>query len=136
MVFGVPLTFTFRNTPTIIPTFLKLSIEQIEARGLSIEGIYRVSAKNSDRDKARIEIETDVFAFNYEGADVHILTGLVKAYLRELPEPLCPFNTNERAAYNFTVDIGSRLERLKKWLTTLPRSSLIVLKFLVEHLAR
>lgn len=136
LIFGVPLSFTFRNLPAVLPPFLKNSIEQIDKRGLHVEGLYRVSAKNSDRDKARIELETDLNAFNWEIADIHLLTGLVKAYLRELPEPLFPFPRADRDAYSATNNEATRLVKLTTMVRGLQRNNMTALKFLLEHLNR
>ena len=132
----MPLSFTFRNLPAVLPPFLKLSIEQIDKRGLHVEGLYRVSAKNSDRDKARIELETDVNAFNWDNADIHLLTGLIKAYLRELPDPLFPFPRVERDAYSAMGNESSRVVKLTTMVKGLHRNNMTALKFLLEHLNR
>ncbi|KAJ3347399.1 hypothetical protein HDU91_006788 [Kappamyces sp. JEL0680] len=136
LIFGVPLVFTIRNTPTLIPRFLKCSIEQIDKRGLGVEGIYRVAAKASEREKAKTEMEADLQAYDFNKADIHLLTGLIKAFFRDLPEPLFPFATADRQAYSAISHEANRIHQLKSWLKGLHRTSLIVLKFLVEHLIR
>jgi hypothetical protein len=136
LLFGVPLGYTVREVPSIIPPFLRSCIAQIEAKGLDKEGLYRVSGKAAERDRLRLELEADYTKFDFENTDVHILTGLVKAFFRELPEPLFYFPTPERAAYSNIVDATERLQKLKQKLVTIPRNNLSVLKFLLEHLLK
>ena len=42
--------------------------------------------------------------------DVHVLTGALKLYFRELPEPLFPFDS-----YDDFVDAISKYEEVLKW---------------------
>ena len=68
------------------------------------------------------------------GADIHLLTGLVKAYLRELPEPLFPFPRTDRDAYSAITNETIRMKNLSDLFRTLPKNNLTALRFLLEHL--
>lgn len=90
MVFGVPLEFVCVRDQAPIPKIIEKILSELEYRGLEEVGLYRRSASLSavQKIKDKINVEGD---FNMEDQlvfDVHNLTGCIKCYLRELPDPL------------------------------------------------
>ncbi|KNC95788.1 uncharacterized protein SPPG_08781 [Spizellomyces punctatus DAOM BR117] len=139
MVFGVPLETLLRAHPgSGIPAVLYKCVRAVEARGLDKEGIYRVSGKHSDVLELKLRVEKDVHSVNLEDEswDVHVIAGLVKMYLRQLPVPVFPFPAKERTEYSQIADEKERVLRLRARVKALPRSHHTVLKFLAEHLAK
>jgi len=93
-IFGVPLleAVLYSNTESGLPIVFEKCVEYIFQRGLSTEGIFRLSA-------SRFQIETLKTSFD-QGLDVdlstiddpHAVAAILKLYLRELPEPPFTFS--------------------------------------------
>uniref|UniRef100_A0A8C5U9F1 Rho GTPase activating protein 27 n=1 Tax=Malurus cyaneus samueli TaxID=2593467 RepID=A0A8C5U9F1_9PASS len=62
--------------------------------GLDIDGLYRVSGNLATIQKLRYKVEHDEQLDLDDGRweDIHVVTGALKLFLRELPEPLVPFS--------------------------------------------
>ncbi|KAJ3452509.1 rho gtpase-activating protein 68f [Anaeramoeba flamelloides] len=88
IVFGDPilLLMPFEDSP--LPSFLSTAIQYIQTKALKEEGLFRKSGSKSEMDvyiKATGQgLELD---FSRE-TNPHNVTGLIKAWLRQLPEPL------------------------------------------------
>ena len=85
------------NLPSGIAYPLQVCVSRLAALGLEEEGLFRLAAGSSKVKRLRAEIETPglPFLLSLEVADHHVLTGIIKSYLRELPEPLfggCLYN--------------------------------------------
>lgn len=98
--------------------------------------MYRVSPKKAELLDLKIQVETDINSvdFNVKELDIHLLTGLIKTYLRDLPTPLLLFPPKERVEYSSIPNQEERLLKLGGKLQTLPREKFAVLKALMEHL--
>ncbi|KAK6163528.1 hypothetical protein DH2020_000392 [Rehmannia glutinosa] len=85
-VFGVStesmqLSYDVRGNS--IPTILLLLQRHLYCQGgLQAEGIFRITAGNSQEEYVRDQLNRGVIP---EGIDVHCLAGLIKAWFRELP---------------------------------------------------
>uniref|UniRef100_A0A8C5I2X8 Rho-GAP domain-containing protein n=1 Tax=Gouania willdenowi TaxID=441366 RepID=A0A8C5I2X8_GOUWI len=123
-VFGCHLELLCEREKNTVPRFVRLCIEAVERRGLNTDGIYRVSGNLAVIQKLRFlvnherAVTTDgryMFPMELvqeklnlddsEWEDVHVITGALKLFFRELPEPLVP--------YGFFTDI---VETVSKWL--------------------
>lgn len=100
-LFGVPLDVVVRRegSPRLIPILVQKCIHEIEVRGINVIGIYRVCGSAKKKKKLHDEFETasalvDLSYDNYP--DINIITGVLKDYLRELPDPLMPPSLVER----------------------------------------
>ncbi|XP_050399986.2 uncharacterized protein LOC126817219 [Patella vulgata] len=95
-LFGVELETVIKRESTglcapCVPILVRKCIDEVERRGLETIGIYRLCG--SARRKAMLR---EAFEKNAEGvdlsaeniSDIHVITGVLKDYLRELPEPL------------------------------------------------
>lgn len=58
--------------------------------GLEEEGLFRLAAGNSKVKRLKAEMETPGLNLlqSTESSDHHVLTAIIKSYLRDLPEPL------------------------------------------------
>lgn len=71
-----------------------------------------------------------------DDVDVHCLTGLIKLYLRELPEPLLTYELYDCWKSVSECDIKEKkLELVKALLLALPKPNYVLLKRLVEFFA-
>lgn len=90
MVFGVPPEFVCMREGSVIPNIIEKILSELEYRGLEEVGLYRRSASLAAIQKIKDKIN-HMGDFNMEDQlvfDVHNLTGCIKCYLRELPDPL------------------------------------------------
>nr|XP_057905560.1 rho GTPase-activating protein 27 isoform X2 [Doryrhamphus excisus] len=93
-VFGCHLDTLCHRENTTTPKFMEKCIRAVDRRGLDVDGIYRVSGNlaviQKLRHKADHEEHLDLEDGQWE--DIHVITGALKLFLRELPEPLFPFS--------------------------------------------
>ncbi|XP_073063197.1 rho GTPase-activating protein 1-like [Primulina eburnea] len=85
-VFGVStesMQLSYDPRGNSIPTILLLMQRHLYSQGgLQAEGIFRITAGNSQEEYVRDQLNRGVIP---EGVDVHCLAGLIKAWFRELP---------------------------------------------------
>ncbi|XP_057806466.1 rho GTPase-activating protein 5-like [Salvia miltiorrhiza] len=85
-VFGVStesMQLSYDPRGNSIPTILLLLQRHMYSQGgLQAEGIFRITAGNSQEEYVRDQLNRGVIP---EGIDVHCLAGLIKAWFRELP---------------------------------------------------
>lgn len=94
-VFGVSLEELVVNTPDMVPTILKQCASVVEEYGLSSVGIYRLSGTSSKIQKMKLKFEHgDPNPISEEDlTDINNITGVLKLWFRELPNPLFPAET-------------------------------------------
>ncbi|VDM01375.1 unnamed protein product [Schistocephalus solidus] len=82
-----------------VPIIVSTCAEEIERRGLTEEGIYRISGSLSSVNYLKDQFNRDVDTAVKQLADydVNVLTSLLKAFFRGLPEPL--IKSNEFVAF-------------------------------------
>merc|ERR1711994_227197 len=74
-----------------------------ENGGISLEGIFRISAAKEDL--ANLEKEIENCVTNISCKDPHVAAGLIKKWIRELAEPLIPFEL-----YAERIDFGKEYQ--------------------------
>ncbi|ETN79349.1 phorbol esters/diacylglycerol binding domain protein [Necator americanus] len=94
--FGAVLA-TLVDEDHIIPPLVDRLFMNVETRALFVEGIYRKSGSLAQVRSIRRKIETapDFDTVCLDDVQVHVLTTLVKSFLREMPEPLITFDLYE-----------------------------------------
>ncbi|KAK2719040.1 unconventional myosin-IXAa-like isoform X2 [Artemia franciscana] len=135
-IFGVPLESSLRPGFKI-PILVEKLISSIELVGLYTEGIYRKSGVNSKVHQLKRSIEEDLNSVNFLDYPVHVLTSVLKSYLRELPEPVISNDVYEDLLR--AIDISDSKERVSTLFTTLkklPQANYDLMERLVFHLAR
>ena len=114
-VFGVDLKDlkARTNSKMLIPTVIQNTISHLDCFGLEIEGIFRKSGSASqieyfkdqfDQGFQLLFITLCLLYLYWTGVDVdlkscpdpHTVAGLLKLYLRELPEPLLSFDLYDK----------------------------------------
>eukprot|EP01132_Coremiostelium_polycephalum_P000416 gene416-526_t len=89
-LFGIPLEQLMQRPTELgrpIPFFLQRIVDYLYEHGCNEEGIFRLSANQKTLDLAREEIETGV-ELDYSEMDIHAVAGILKLWVRNLPEPL------------------------------------------------
>ncbi|KAI8640549.1 Rho GTPase activation protein [Parasitella parasitica] len=97
-IFGVPLCDASKTGSELwnlrVPDPVALCFDEISKRGLSTEGIFRLSGATSEVSYLENTINLcspdERKRIDPSKYDIHTLTSLVKKYLRELPEPVIP----------------------------------------------
>jgi len=100
-LFGVDLETTLEreaNLPAAVasplppvPLVVRRCVEEVERRGLDIIGIYRLCGADAKKRMLRLAFEDGPELVDLTSAnvpDINVITGLLKEYLRELPQPV------------------------------------------------
>ncbi|XP_053298688.1 rho GTPase-activating protein 27 isoform X3 [Pleuronectes platessa] len=136
-VFGCHLDTLCHREHTTIPTFLQKCIRVVERRGLDVDGIYRVSGNlaviQKLRHKADHEEQLDLDDGLWQ--EIHVITGALKLFLRELPEPLFPFSCFDKFIAAIQVpDHSLRVSYMKDLVRSLPLPNHDTMELLFKHL--
>lgn len=91
-MFGVPLEELVMNTEDMVPDILKQCASVIEQYALQSVGIYRIPGTGSRIQKIKLKFENgDPNPISEEDlSDINNITGVLKLWFRELPNPLFP----------------------------------------------
>lgn len=119
-----------------IPTRIDQLITKIEMHGLYSEGLYRKSGVSSKIKELQRKMN-ELGEIDYESYNVHVLTNVLKTFLRDLPEPLLTFDRYDdflRAAD--LSDDSDRVQTLLSLIKKLPPAHHALLERIVFHLAR
>jgi len=93
-VFAVPLETLMQGKQQrghTIPAILDDTTEALRTKFASFEGLFRISASKNQLEDLRNRLDTGE-TFHYRNLVGHTVAGLLKLWLRELPEPICPFS--------------------------------------------
>ncbi|KAK6328224.1 hypothetical protein J4Q44_G00002020 [Coregonus suidteri] len=135
-VFGCHLAALCAQEKTTIPSFVKKCIRAVEKRGLDMDGLYRVSGNLAVIQKLRFKAdheELDLEDGQWE--DIHVITGALKLFFRELPEPLFPFSHFSRFIQAIrTVDYHLKVSYMRELIESLPRPNHDTMELLFSHL--
>ncbi|KAJ1897640.1 hypothetical protein LPJ66_003247, partial [Kickxella alabastrina] len=137
--FGIDLAKLMPD-PKVVPVIVEKCLTEIELRGLEEVGIYRVSGAAADVSRLRSLFNSDPEAVDLsleEFYDINVVSGVIKQFLRELPEPLMTYNLYEGFINAASIDdYDERLWAIKDLVHALPTTNYTVLKRCVEHLER
>uniref|UniRef100_UPI0009B4E7CE unconventional myosin-IXb n=1 Tax=Monopterus albus TaxID=43700 RepID=UPI0009B4E7CE len=120
-----------------VPMVLEMMLEHVEMNGLYTEGIYRKSGSANRMKELHQRLETDPHLVCLEDYPIHTVTGLVKQWLRELPDPLMTFA--HYSDFLHAVELPEKQEQLHaiyKVLEELPAANFNTLERLIFHLVR
>ena len=136
-VFGSTLTLLARVDSSEVPLFVKKCIQVIESKPeyLATDGVYRQSGNLSTVQRLRLQVDHGNAAVLETIDDVHVLTGALKLFFRELKEPLIPWDCVERlmAVCNLPSKKG-KAKGLKDIICRLPGPHQSTLIALLKHL--
>ncbi|KAM9482377.1 rho GTPase-activating protein 9 isoform 1-T2 [Clarias gariepinus] len=156
-VFGCSLELLCERERSTVPRFVRICTETVEKKGLETDGIYRVSGNLAIIQKLR-------FAVNHERAvstdgrylfpedlvpvehvdledpqweDIHVITGALKLFFRELPEPLVPYEIFQEIVETVKLsDYLDKVERMKSLVVNMPPPNHSTMKHMFQHLKR
>ncbi|XP_065133061.1 unconventional myosin-IXb isoform X3 [Paramisgurnus dabryanus] len=134
--FGVPLCILV-HTADSVPFVMDKMLVHVEMNGLYTEGIYRKSGSACKAKELHHILEKDPQTVALDNYPIHTITGLVKQWLRELPDPLMTYSLYNDFLY--AADLPEQSERLRavyKKLDELPPSNFSTLERLIFHLVK
>jgi hypothetical protein len=141
VMFGMELQTYCDCTGRTVPKFLKRMIREIENKGLTTQGIYRISGSSTTVDFVKSKVEENE-NIEIEGKlydhDVHVLASLVKRFFRDMKESL--LTDRGYAEYirieQQEVNQTAQLSKYRELIYELPQPNFNTLKVLLLHLYR
>ncbi|XP_045408711.1 unconventional myosin-IXb isoform X7 [Lemur catta] len=134
--FGVCVD-SLTNDKVSVPIVLEKLLEHVEMHGLYTEGLYRKSGAANRTRELRQALQTDPAAVKLEDFPIHAITGVLKQWLRELPEPLMTFA--QYSDFLRAVELPEKQEQLAAIyavLEHLPEANHNSLERLIFHLVK
>ncbi|KAI1258594.1 rho GTPase activator Rga [Xylariaceae sp. FL1019] len=121
-----------------IPCVVTRCIEEVELRGMEMEGIYRKTGGNS---QTKIIQEGFDKNENYDISDPDIditaVTSVLKQYFRKLPTPLLTYDIYDGVLETNSIpNDADKCTHLQNTFNQLPRQHKDCLEFLIFHLSR
>ncbi|KAK5640428.1 hypothetical protein RI129_011239 [Pyrocoelia pectoralis] len=140
-LFGEKIQNVCKRQKRDIPFIVSACIREVERRGMSEVGIYRVSGSASDLARLKKSFESNSYEAEQllKEVDIHSVTGILKLYLRELPEALYTDQLYPTLLEAFNQSNGNlirRMELLKECFTKLPQQNKATIQFILDHLIR
>ncbi|XP_071433968.1 unconventional myosin-IXb isoform X2 [Pithys albifrons albifrons] len=120
-----------------VPVVLEKLLEYVEMHGLYTEGIYRKSGSANRMKELKQLLQADPHSVKLENYPIHTITGILKQWLRELPDPLmtsAQYNDFLRA-----VELPEKQEQvcaIYSVLEQLPQANHNTLERLIFHLVK
>ncbi|GLD69035.1 rho GTPase-activating protein 15-like protein [Lates japonicus] len=138
-VFGCHLSTLCEREGTTVPKFVKICLDAVDKRGLQVDGIYRVSGNLATIQKLRfiVDQEEELDLDHSQWEDIHVITGALKMFFRELPEPLFPFRFFQPLVEAVKIkETKHKIQAVKKLIQDLPKPNHDTMKLLFSHLHR
>lgn len=139
-VFGADLTTVIKAHKSPVPVVVEKCIKEIESRGITSEGLYRVAGLFDEVEEIRMAFDkdpesVDISVSKYE--DINTITSVLKLYFRLLPIPLVTFDAYKKFMdASFREEIKDKVVLVREGLAKLPPAHYQTLKYLVSHLVR
>ncbi|XP_041478626.1 rho GTPase-activating protein 27-like isoform X2 [Lytechinus variegatus] len=140
-VFGKDIRKLCEKERSTVPNFVNQCIKYIDRRGLECDGIYRVSGNLSLIQKLRFQVDqekpVDLDSTPWKD-DIHVITGALKLYFRELPEPLFTFSTFDKFIASITQIpiLDQKILAFRALFSEMPRVNQDTIFTLFSHLKR
>ncbi|XP_041099856.1 rho GTPase-activating protein 12-like isoform X10 [Polyodon spathula] len=138
-VFGCNLTSLCQRENSTVPHFVRMCIDHLENNGLNVDGLYRVSGNLAVIQKLRFAINHDenVDLKDSKWEDTHVITGALKMFFRELPEPLFTHNYfNDFVSAIKSQDYKQRVQSINDLIKQLPKPNQDTMQALFKHLRK
>lgn len=155
VLFGTDLELRCEFEKRLIPAIVSRCIEEVEERGMDMEGVYRKSGGSGQVKTIQAGFEKDPNGYDIsdEDLDIHAVTSALKQYFRKLPTPLITYdvydslleagqlsNIGAADGENSTAANSSRAEKqtlaLRSAVNDLPEHHRNCLEYLCQHLRR
>nr|CAD7392837.1 unnamed protein product [Timema cristinae] len=138
-LFGAKIQQVCKRQKREIPFIITSCVREVERRGMNEVGVYRVSGSASDLGRLKKSFETNSYEAEQllKEVDIHSVTGILKLYLRELPEALFTDELYPKflESYNSGGEGGKEKALLHCFSLLSPQSQNII-NYLLGHLFR
>ncbi|XP_023276579.1 active breakpoint cluster region-related protein-like isoform X3 [Seriola lalandi dorsalis] len=138
-VFCVPIESVAQHEGVLVPHVVRCSVEEVERRGMDEVGIYRISGTTGEINMLKAAFNSNLreAVTRLRSAEVNAVSGVLKLYFRELPEPLIPTELFQSLATTLDIqDINSRLVSMLSLLQSCPEANRHTFLYLMHHLQR
>ncbi|XP_062413806.1 LOW QUALITY PROTEIN: rho GTPase-activating protein 12-like [Pungitius pungitius] len=138
-VFGSSLSSLCHRESSTVPTFVRMCIDHVENNALSVDGLYRVSGNLAIIQKLRFAVNHDekVNLNDEKWEDIHVTTGALKMFFRELPEPLFTYTFfHDFVGAIKNSDYKQRVQSIKDLVRQLPKPNQDTMQVLFKHLRK
>ncbi|KAL0818400.1 hypothetical protein ABMA28_008872 [Loxostege sticticalis] len=137
-VFGIDLTTLLNAHSSTLPFVVRKCVNEIEARGMDSEGIYRVSGFADEIEALKMAFDKDGEAADLSVySNINVIAGTLKLYLRLLPVPLITYEVHPKLVQAIqTKTVASQIAMLRECLDLLPPAHFNCLQYMVQHLHR
>ncbi|XP_052857599.1 active breakpoint cluster region-related protein isoform X3 [Drosophila gunungcola] len=141
-LFGAKMSQVLKREKRDIPFIISACIREVERRGMLEVGCYRVSGSASDLAKLKKAFESDAYEAEQllREVDIHSVTGILKTFLRELPEALFTDQLYPRFFDTFSAfsnnNEATRINELLKVFEELPQANKASITSILDHLIR
>ncbi|XP_044596902.1 uncharacterized protein LOC123273544 isoform X1 [Cotesia glomerata] len=122
-----------------VPLFVKTCIEVLESNeeNMKTDGLYRASGNLSQIQKIRLQVDQYNLSVLSQEEDVHVLTGALKLFFRELKEPLIPSSFFKEALNaSMLKKTSAKIQCFRDIVKALPPANYDTLQFLLKHLLK
>ncbi|KAI5646644.1 rhoGAP domain-containing protein [Phthorimaea operculella] len=125
------------STPPMVPALLVHCVNEVEKRGLSERGLYRLSALDKDVKRLKERFLRGCGSPTLCNEDIHVICGCIKDFLRSLREPLV-----SNALWSDFLHAASLPEpsdataHIVQAISQLPQPNRDTLAFLILHLQK
>ncbi|XP_048256286.1 rho GTPase-activating protein 29-like isoform X3 [Haliotis rufescens] len=140
--FGVDFQEQVNQFKMEVPPIVSMCLSEVELRGLTIKGMYRVSGVKSKVENLCNRFDIDPDSVDLSEQHPNVISNVLKLYLRQLPEPLLTFRLYSdfiHVAKEHTSGVMSSLktiEKLSYLVRMLPPSNFKTCAVLMHHLQR
>ncbi|KAG2237536.1 hypothetical protein BDF21DRAFT_386678 [Thamnidium elegans] len=138
-LFGNDLADQAHYEDRTVPSIIAHCISAVEKRGMDYEGIYRKSGGAAQMRLVRQAFDAeDPLDLEEEEPinDICAITSVLKQYLRELPNPVLPFNLYSQFIEAVSVNVGQeKTDKFFELLSQLPKVNYDTLRLLIRHLS-
>ncbi|XP_050980551.1 rho GTPase-activating protein 12 [Labeo rohita] len=136
-VFGCHLHNLCSQERTRVPSFVENCIRTVEKRGLGIDGLYRVSGNLAVIQKLRFKADHEDLDLEEGNWDIHVITGALKLFFRELQEPLFPYNLFSDFITGIKIpDYYNKISHMRNLVRSLPPPNRDTMEALFSHLRK
>ncbi|XP_072540856.1 rho GTPase-activating protein 9 isoform X2 [Salminus brasiliensis] len=138
-VFGCSLEVLCEREKSTVPRFVRNCTETVEKKGLESDGIYRVSGNLAVIQKLRFAVNhvERVDLEDPQWEDIHVITGALKLFFRELPEPLVPYGFFHDIVETVKMsEYLDKVDRMKLLIISMPPSNHDTMRHMFRHLKR
>lgn len=137
--FGVKVQQVCKKEKSAVPFVITTCVREVERRGINEVGLYRVSGSASDLQRLKRTFENDPYEAEQllKEVDINTVTGLLKLYLRELPEALFTDALYPKFFEAFSKhDQEEKKVMLLNLFSKLPEVNQNVTVFLIDHMVK